>query len=158
MNYKIIHEESLRFSGYVIDVKTENGQNFLDIPAFWQQIFSSGKFPALIENCDEMGVVGICYGWNKEISGFKYMIGIRNSEFEAEGIEKVEFGPEDFAAFKCEGKLPDSIQKTTKYIFNEWLPSSNYEHSSGPEIEVYPGGDTTSDDYVCYYWIPVKQK
>jgi len=158
MNYKMIHKEALHFSGYSIDVKTKDGQNFIDIPAFWQEMFTNGKFPGLVENADEMGVVGICYGYDKEISEFKYMIGIKSSTYKADGMIDVEFGPEDFAAFKCEGKLPESIQKTTKYIYNEWFPSSNYEHTGGPEIEIYPGGNTESDDYVCYYWIPVKQK
>ena len=158
MNYKMLHKEGLKFTGYSIDVKTENGQNFIDIPAFWQKKFSDGSFPALVEHSGEMGVVGICYGYDKDMTGFKYMIGIESSDFKSEGMVDVEFGPEDFAAFKCVGKLPDGIQKTTKYIFNDWFPSSNYEHTSGPEIEVYPGGDTSKDDYVCYYWVPVKQK
>lgn len=158
MNYKMIHKEGLKFSGYAIDVTTENGQNFIDIPAFWQEKFSDGSFPALVENCGKLGVVGICYGYDQEITGFKYMIGVESSDFNADGMVDVEFGPEDFAAFECVGKLPDSIQKTTKYIFNDWFPSSNYEHTAGPEIEVYPGGDTSKDDYVCYYWVPVKQK
>jgi len=158
MTYKMVHKDVLEFSGYVIEVETKNGQNFIDIPAFWQSVFKDGRFPVLLENSDEMGVVGVCYGYDKEISRFKYMIGVRNSNVTAEGIEHVTFGPEDFAAFKCEGKLPDSVQKTVKYIYNEWFPSSNYEHTSGPEIEVYPGGDTASDDYVCYYWMPVQKK
>lgn len=158
MNYNMIHKKELNFSGYSIDVVTKDGRNFIEIPAFWDQIMKDGRFTNLLEHCDEMGVVGVCYGYDKDISSFKYMIGIRNSEYKSEGMIDVSFGPEDFAAFRCEGKLPESVQKTTKYIYNEWFPSSNYEHTSGPEIEVYPPGDPSKEDYVCYYWMPVKQK
>ena len=158
MNYKMVHKDELNFSGYVIDVTTRDGRNFVEIPAFWDQVMKDGRFENLLKNCDELGVVGVCYGYDMEITSFKYMIGIRNSKYKAEGMIDVSFGPEDFAAFKCVGKLPESIQQTTGKIYNEWFPSSNYEHTAGPEIEVYPPGNPQSDEYVCYYWIPIKQK
>ena len=35
MTYKMVHKDVLEFSGYVIEVETKNGQNFIDIPAFY---------------------------------------------------------------------------------------------------------------------------
>lgn len=158
MNYKMVHKDTLQFSGYSIDVTTKDGQNFKDIPAFWQDVMKDNRFKGLLENCGEMGVLGICYDWNKDVTGFKYMIGINTSDYKKKGMVDIEFGPEDYAAFECAGKLPESVQKTTHHIYNEWFPSSNYEHTAGPELEIYPPGDTTSEDYVCYYWVPIKQK
>ena len=158
VEYKITKKDNLNFIGYSIDVTTKNEQNFKDIPAFWQEVMADERFMTLLQHADELNVVGICYDWNLGDDKFKYMIGIRNSEVEIEGTNRISFEPDVFAEFKAVGKLPESLQKTTDFIYREWFPSSNYEHSAGPEIEVYTKGDTTSDDYVCYYLVPVQQK
>ncbi len=158
MKYEIIKEDKLSFTGYSIDVTTVDGENFKIIPKFWQDIMNSERFEKLLNNCDNLGVVGICYEWQLEQNEFKYMIGVRNKDLELEGTEKIEFEPEVFAAFEAKGKLPESVQKTTKYIYSEWFPSSNYEHSPGPELEIYPKGNVGSEDYICYYWVPIKKK
>lgn len=158
VNYKLVHKDKLNFTGYMINVNSKDGQNFVDIPKLWQDVMKDGRFEYLLQHMDEMGVVGICYGFNMETEDFKYMIGVRNAELEGEEYTKVSFEPETFAAFEAKGALPKSIQDTTNYIYQEWFPSSNYEHTGGPEIEVYPQGDGFSEDYVCYYWIPIKQK
>lgn len=158
VNYKLVSKDNLNFTGYSIDVSSKDGQNFIDIPALWQDVMKDGRFEKLLPHMDEMGVVGICYDFNMETQDFKYMIGVRNSDLKGEDLINVSFEEETFAAFTCEGKLPESIQKTTKYIYQEWFPSSNYQHSGGPEFEVYPYGDGSREDYVCYYWVPIKQK
>ena len=46
-----------------------------------------------------------------------------------------------------------------KQIFEEWFPSTGYEHAPAPELEVYLPGDVDSKDYRCQVWIPiVKEK
>jgi AraC family transcriptional regulator len=60
-----------------------------------------------------------------------------------------------WAIFEAIGAIPTGIQKTFAQIFGEWFATSGYEHADGPELEVYPPGDPTSDDYRCEGWIPV---
>ncbi|MFC3924751.1 GyrI-like domain-containing protein [Clostridium punense] len=43
-------------------------------------------------------------------------------------------------------------------ITTEWITSSGYERSTKYEIEVYPPGNTDSDDYICEIWVPVNRK
>ncbi|MDB5084879.1 MAG: AraC family transcriptional regulator [Bacilli bacterium] len=45
--------------------------------------------------------------------------------------------------------LPGAIQEVWGRIFQEWFPATGYQHAGGPELEVYPPGDTGSDDYRC---------
>jgi AraC family transcriptional regulator len=158
MNYKMIHKDNLNFTGYVIDVTTKNGENFKVIPAFWAELMKNGKFDKLVSKAKDMGIVGVCYGYDKEVTAFKYMIGVNDSSLDDNEAVSISFNEETFAAFEAKGKLPSSIQNTTNYIYNEWFPSSNYEHTAGPEIEVYPEGDANSENYTCYYWVPIKQK
>ena len=159
MEYKIIKKSKLSFIGYEKEVTSENGENFKIIPAFWQEVMSDGKFKTMMENCQtEMGILGICYDYDFETSKFKYMIGIEDKGQSIENTVKVDFEPQIYASFEAKGALPNSLQKTVQYIYNEWFPSSDYEQTYGPELEVYPDGDTMSEDYVCYYLVPVSKK
>ncbi len=157
MDYQIIKKDGLDFIGYVKEVTTVDNQNFVIIPAFWQEIMEDGRFKELCDNADELGIVGICYDMDLEHNVFKYMIGIRTDK-SLENTSKVSFEPNVFAQFKAVGKLPGSIQETTKFIYQEWFPSSNYEYGTGPELEIYPDGDTSSDAYECYYLVPINHK
>ncbi|WP_084112116.1 GyrI-like domain-containing protein [Paramaledivibacter caminithermalis] len=45
-------------------------------------------------------------------------------------------------------------------MYSEWFPATGYEHSGGPEIELYPneGLCPSDDDYRCEVWIPIIKK
>ena len=43
-------------------------------------------------------------------------------------------------------------------INTEWLPESGYEKSMNYTVEIYPPGNTQSDEYRFEVWIPVKKK
>jgi AraC family transcriptional regulator len=73
-------------------------------------------------------------------------------------METITIPSHTWAIFESTGPMPDAIQNVWKRIFSEWFPSSNYEHAKGPELELYPEGDTNSPDYYCEIWIPVIQK
>lgn len=157
MKFNIIHKKELSFTGYFIEVTTENQQHFKDIPSFWQQIMTDGRFQYLLEHSNELGVVGIIYDWKEKTKEFKYMIGVENI-IDNNELESITFKEETFAAFEAKGALPNSIQELIPRIYSEWVPTSDYVHSGGPELEVYPKGDGGSEDYISYYWIPVKKK
>ena len=63
-----------------------------------------------------------------------------------------------WAIFECIGAMPDAIQELEKRILTEWLPTSGYEYSNGPDIEVYPEGDINSPLYKSEVWLPIQKK
>lgn len=66
-----------------------------------------------------------------------------------------------WAVFTARGTLNQKvhpIDMLTARIYAEWLPSSGYEKSMNCEIQTYPSGDSSKDDYICEIWIPVKKK
>jgi AraC family transcriptional regulator len=83
------------------------------------------------------------------------MIGVNNSSVRDESMEHISFPNMDYAAFEAKGKLPVSIQELVPKL-SEFVKNSNLEYGDGPELEVYPPGDMDSDEYICYYWVPVK--
>ncbi len=158
MDYEIKKLSDLYFTGYTINVTTKEGQNFIDIPAFWSKVMEDGTFKKLIPFSDEWGVMGIMYNWDMEKGTFTYMIGVHQKELPLEETESIQFEDDLFASFKVVGALPKAMQEVCTQIFSEWLPSSNYMHSGGPEIEMYTMGDGSKDDYVSYYMLPIKEK
>ena len=158
MDYKIVKKDNLVFKGLVQEMTTIDGANFKEIPKMWDKVMSSDICDIMFSQMDELGVVGLCYDWKEEDQKFKYMIGVRNESAEIDNSEVARFDSQTFAAFKSVGKLPKALQNTISQVFREWFPSSNYEHSGGPELEIYPPGNPQDDDYVCYFWVPIKQK
>ena len=63
-----------------------------------------------------------------------------------------------WAKFSGKGKVHAGLGALMTKIFSEWLPSSGYEQSMQYTIEIYPPGNSQSDDYAFEIWIPVKKK
>lgn len=158
MEYVVVKQENLTFTGIERTFTTKDGQNFKEIPVLWQEVMQDGTWERLLQEADELGVVGMCYDFNHETEEFKYMIGIRKETIDAENMVSVSFKDQTFASFTSKGALPQALQSTIQQVFSEWFPSSNYEHSGGPEIEVYAKGDASKEDYICYFWVPIQEK
>lgn len=60
-----------------------------------------------------------------------------------------------WAIFTSIGPLPNAILNVFRRIYQEWFPAAGYEHSGGPELEVYLPGDSTAEEYRCEVWIPI---
>lgn len=63
-----------------------------------------------------------------------------------------------WAIFTVRGSLSGKehpIDEMWARITTEWIPNSGYKRAADYEIEVYPPGDTSSDEYICEIWIPI---
>lgn len=66
-----------------------------------------------------------------------------------------------WAVFTVRGSLNERehpIDAMWTRIVTEWFPTCGYKRSADYEIEVYPPGDTNSDEYICEIWIPIDKK
>ena len=86
-------------------------------------------------------------------------------EWQAEGWEDI---PEDcctyqipgglWALFRCEGPLPDSMQKVNTQIWSEWLPTlQGYTLAGNYSLEFYLPPAKEPADTVSYICIPLKK-
>ena len=73
-------------------------------------------------------------------------------------IDYIEIAAHTWAVFECVGPIPEAFQKMQHTVYSEFFPSSEYQPSSGLDIQVYPTGDMQSDKYVCQLWIPIERK
>jgi len=155
MNHTIKKKIELNISGYSIETSLKNGENFKAIPKFWDDLKANGRFKSLYPYADELGVIGVCYGFNPETQRFNYMIGVNHKNLNHDEMETISFPSMNYAAFEALGPLPKSIQTLVPKL-GEYMKTSDLRYGDGPELEVYPQGDMNSNDYLCYYWVPIQ--
>lgn len=159
MDYKIVDKPAFTVIGKSIEVTTRDGENLRRIPQFWDECNEDGTSDKLIELASSREWLGICTDMDMKKEQLTYWIGVEGTpETDAQGYETTVVPAASWAVFRSEGALPHAIQGVWQRIFQEWFPGTGYEHTGGPEIELYPPGDTRSEDYVCEVWIPVMKK
>jgi AraC family transcriptional regulator len=75
-----------------------------------------------------------------------------------EGFEIIHIPEYSWAVFRCVGPSPEAIQSMWSRIYNEWLPTAEYELIPDYDIENYLPGNPMAQDYVSEICIPVKMK
>jgi len=156
MNYKIVDKESFTVVGKQRRITMVNGENFKQVPEFWDDCMKDGSYQWIKSNTGNLGVLGICkdFGENE----FNYMIGVEEiKDTLPRGYISATIPAATWAVFESVGALPEAIQDLNRRIFTEWMPSTGYQHACAPELEVYPEGDIHSSDYKCEIWIPIKK-
>ena len=157
MDYRIVEKEEFQVVGKSIEVSTLDGQNFKEIPEFWDVCNQNGFCDKLYQYVDELGILGICMDYEENKDKMKYMIAIKKTEDKLDfEVEEKEIPSNTWAIFEIKGPMPNAIQDVWKRIYSEWFPSTGYEHTRGPELEVYFPGDPSDENYKSEIWIPLK--
>lgn len=101
--------------------------------------------------------VGVAHGF--EDGNIDMSIGAEVKEGEEYSeLDLFEIPAATWAVFSGKGKVYGALAELMTKIFGEWLPSSGYEQSLQYTIEIYPPGNSQSNDYAWEIWIPVKKK
>lgn len=159
MEYRIVEKEGFSIIGKALEVSTKDGENLNAIPEFWTTINGNGTSDQLIAIGGDKDILGICMNMDHAAEKFSYWAAVEaDPSTDPQGFEKGSVPAATWAVFTSIGPMPHAIQKVWERVFQEWFPGTNYEHSGGPEFELYPLGDTSAEDYRCEVWIPIKKK
>ena len=159
MEYKIIEREPFLVIGKKWDVTCKDGENLRVIPQLWQEVNRDGTSDKIMEIGGDQDILGICIQMKPANENFYYWIAVESpTGTDPQGFETTVIPAATWAVFTSTGPMPHAIQSVWKRIFEEWFPSTGYEHTGGPEFELYLPGDPGADDYRCEIWIPVKKK
>ena len=156
VDYRVEKKPGFRLIGKEWRVSTRDGENFRVIPGYWDQTVKDGTLAALMEHAKADGLFrGSCLGIATDVDfaaeTLTYIIGVESDSTDLlERWVGRSFEPATYAVFAGEGKDGSAIQGTIKRVFQEWFPATSYEHTSGPEVEVYL--DQTHHEF----WVPVK--
>ncbi len=169
MNYRIEKKASFKMIGVEKIISMVNGENFIEVPSFWQSCFQDGtvdKLDALGKDAPHPGGPGVfpvnaimCYeDLGKE--AFPYLIGTFMPENDIpEGYKVVDVRETLWAIFTTEKYLQpntsSAVQDVWKGIYSEWFPSTRYEQAEGPNLELYYEDEGGYEH--CEIWIPIKE-
>ena len=165
MDYRIIEKPAFDVIGKARKFTTVNGENFIKIPQFWNEFIEAKHYDVLMKLTQgKVGPVtgadslGVCIA-GETMEVFTYAIGVQKPEgADTAGFDIIHIPAATWAIFESVGPMPKAIQDVTVQIFQEWFPSTGYEHDARPELEVYLPGDPNSPDYRCQVWMPVVKK
>ncbi|WP_432352947.1 GyrI-like domain-containing protein [Sporosarcina sp. A2] len=159
MDYKIINKEAFAIVGKSIRTSTVEGQNHRNIAQFWIDSNQNGFADELAQVSGDLGLIGVCMDFDNEQEQLTYAIGAEKTTNNVpSGWDEVKIPASTWAVFPVHGAMPDAMPSVWQRIFSEWFPATGYEHSGGPEMEVYlSDSDPYSADYYSEIWIPIKK-
>ncbi len=161
MDFRIESHPAMKLTGLPMRTGIERGRAQTEIANFWTRMSGTEavrKLQRSIPAGSRIGLAGVCADMEPLSQTFTYLIAIETPADRSglpDGCVDVTVAAARWAIFEAIGAVPWGIQKTFAEIYGAWFVSSGYEHADGPELEVYPPGDVTSDDYRCEVWIPV---
>ena len=155
MHYKILEKPSFTVIGLKQTFPCGNGEQSKGIQQFWKEVNEDGTVNQLIALHDGSlpGLVGVCEA--KSDNEIDYWIAVGNNGAH-DIFTPLTIAASKWAIFEVQGAMPQAMVETWQKIFQEWFPSNNFEYGHGPELEIYPAGDTTSPDYYSEIWVPIK--
>ena len=163
MEYRIETRPAFRMTGLPLRTTWRDGQNLRDIPALWDRCHDDGTFAALaalVPPGSDVGVAGVVAEFDMKEEEFSYFIAVETPADRAAlpaGCRDVPMPAATWGIFEAHGPVPEALPKTMQRIFNEWFPSSGWEHAEGPQLEVYPGPNILDADYRCEIWFPLQK-
>ncbi|MBS4212826.1 AraC family transcriptional regulator [Neobacillus rhizophilus] len=164
MEPKLVTKPAFHIIGYELKTKNEDGQNNKDIPEFWQQYMRNQLGANIPDPIHENVELGICTDFNPETGEFVYLIGmeVKEGTQAPAGMVYRNFPELEYAVFTTpkanEESFTTSIQSTWNYIFTEWFPQSEYEHSGSIEFELYDERCYGTENKQMDIYIPVKKR
>jgi len=163
MNWRI--EEREAFEVFGIDRIFKNDETG-KVPGFWDECFENGDYEKLYKAAGakrgEDGkhcINAVCGYCEPGDDSFPYMIcSLKKSDSNTDGFRVVQIPKTTWAVFRS-GKADHmgvAIPELFNRAYSEWLPSSGYDKSPGPDMEIYY--TDVDGKHFEEVWIPVKKK
>ena len=156
--YRLEKREAMRVVGVMRHFKApENGPQ--DVGSFWNELFGNRVYERIAELAEgqPVGVHGFLHVLDD--THVDYMIGTVTERGCPEDMEEQEIPASTWAIFEQTGSVQSSMADMWKQIFEEWLPSTEYEHAGTAELECFcHGGDRRENDFRYEIWIPVRKR
>lgn len=155
MNYRIETGKAFRIVGKSFPLSREIERNFAEVPQMWQGAVEDGTIEKIVSlmNGELRGVLGVSVCTDGE--EWRYYIAVSSAAEIDDTLEEYVVPGCTWAVFPGSG-TGKSIQELEGRIVTEWLPTSGYEFTNGPDIEVYfePNPENTAYEV----WIPVRKR
>ena len=148
LDYRIV--EKAPFTVVGLKRRFDSETSYMEVPKFWGEWAKDMK--------GLKGMFGICSDMDGKL--FDYWIADLYLPWEdiPEGLSTFQIPGGLWAIFKCEGPLPDSLQKVNTQIWTEWLPSlKGYKLAGNYSLEFYLPPAKDPADTVSYIGVPLEK-
>ncbi|MCB5952214.1 AraC family transcriptional regulator [Enterococcus sp. BWT-B8] len=155
MEYRIETKEAFRIVGARTPLSKEIEENFKEVPQFWSKVSTDGTLSKIVPLMNQKlkGVMGVSSGFAANEDEPEYYIAVASDQPVPEGLAEYTVKRYTWAIFSGSGPMPHAIQELEKRIVTDWLPSSGYEYTNGPDIELYI--ESNPENAVFEVWMPV---
>ncbi|WP_082762870.1 AraC family transcriptional regulator [Paenibacillus amylolyticus] len=159
MDYRIVKKGAFTVVGTNYDVLHQEGEEFHQTEKFWEESELDGTTAMLESMITDKSLLGICLEYEQDTENFQYMIAVESSPtVPVNGLSLRVIPASTWAIFTTTGPMPEAMKSVYQRVYQEWFPATGYEHAGGPELEAYPLGDTTAENYKGEIWIPIVKK
>jgi AraC family transcriptional regulator len=148
MEPRIEHKDGL----VVMGLETHVAGDASSLPTLWQKLMERDQ--EIIGKVGD-GTYGVTRNFNLATREFDYLAGfaVRGAVAPPPGLTMAHIPAAEFAVVEC--TLPTMMQ-AIHHALHEWLPSSGFRHTGGPELEHYPPAfDPAVPDSPMVYYIPI---
>lgn len=149
LDYKIV--EKAPFTAVGIKKRFSAETSYREVPGFWDEWASDRK--------GLKGTFGICTDMDGKC--LDYWIADLYLPWEdiPEGCSVCQIPGGLWAVFRCEGALPESMQRVNRQIWSEWLPAlQGYTLAGGHLLELYMPQEGSPAGTVSYICIPLNKE
>ncbi len=156
MEYKIVSKDSFSIIGVELITTLSDEKDFGEIPSFWEKVLSDGLIDTIPNKKNHEAILGLSMNFKAD-GTFSYVIGaeVLTSENVPDGMVCSTIPAAQYAVFTAHGQIPKSIQDTSKYIYKEWFPKSEYKRTEAPEFELYDERCQRGENAEVDIYIPV---
>lgn len=168
MRPTIVTKPEIKLVGYALETKM-HGENFTEIPEFWQRYINEGWGPKLYEQVKPVrdAEYGACLMLPDKPEHFLYVIGFEVDSFDGvpEEFHRAVIPAATYAVFTSPaadrdgGAFTTAIQGMTTYVYNEWFPSSGYAYANGGvDFELYDERSNGDKNLQMDLYVPVEKQ
>ncbi len=149
MEPKMVHKPAFTVIGMKIRTRNEHGE----VPRLWYEFVPRFAEVKNVTNRNE--AFGVLDNFDPETREVDYLAGLEVGDVEEipKGMTSLKIHAQKYAVFTT--TLP-GLMDTLRKIHTEWLPQSGFEHTAGPDLEVYDRDfDPQDETSKMYVYIPV---
>lgn len=153
---RIVTKASFSVIGVELKTTSCDGKNFIEIPRFWEKVMAQGTILAIPGKTYPDTMLGMCMDFEAD-GGFSYVIGaeVTGTGGAPEGMVFRTIPGARYAVFTARGRIPGSVQETTRYIYRDWLPTSGFQRGDSAEFELYDGRCRNGDEAEVDVYVPI---
>ena len=140
----------------VVGMKYRGKNENEEIPQLWEEFWP--RHGDIKHRATPNESYGVEDNFDMQSGEFDYIAGLDVTEASdiPEGMTVIEVPAQTYAVFDC--TLPTIIE-TVHYVYDEWLPNSDYRRGKGPEFELYDKRfDPEGGKLTMSYYVPVLEK